>query len=315
MAWQNSINMSQRDDFPRENGCHDNLEASPLSLKRQLEILWRILEYFPNDLESEDYNVITFLKQQPEEEREAYANMLNQMADMNDIIFMEDNTPCENRIDITANPVIGDKVVFRLGKNPCRKQLEIMGQMFREISILSEKQDDMTKQIKILDRLKEEIENVTTIRKQMKEELCNVEKKFNDISNQKSSEMQRKITEVDKHVEDRIEEELVSSGKIGAFMQSVQKDIVQYMAIFIAIFSLINLNVGGVGVEKRSLTDYLGVNLLLVSSMVTLFALLESVFYRIKAKNDTKKISAGLWVASALLWVITAVLFWLTQCM
>ena len=91
----------------------------------------------------------------------------------------------------------------------------------------------------------------------------------------------------------------------GSFLQDIQRDFIQYMAIFIAVFALVNVNLNGL--EGRTIKDFLGINLFLVASMTTLGALLDIVLCRPQNECGFPKKSMLLWCGSIVLWAISII--------
>ena len=134
-------------------------------------------------------------------------------------------------------------------------------------------------------------------------------------SDRQEREMQAEAlkTEVKKMAEERakkeaetistakIEEELMLNGKIGAAMQNMQKEILQYMGIFIAIFALIGLNIGHT--ESWSISDFFHMNLVIAGSMATLLFFISVLM---EAKS-LRTLFMG--ILTAVLWIAAAVAF------
>lgn len=84
-------------------------------------------------------------------------------------------------------------------------------------------------------------------------------------------------------VGDSVQEELKRTGAIGGFLQEVQKDLFQYMALFVAIFSVLGLNINSAG--KWTVQQLLKLNLILVASLTTLIALLSVIAGPVKKRT------------------------------
>lgn len=95
-----------------------------------------------------------------------------------------------------------------------------------------------------------------------------------------------------------IEEEIKSTGKIGQTMQDAQKNIIQYMAIFVAIFALVNVNV--VNAAHWTYAELFRVDVIMTTSILTLVTLVH-IFTDNKSKGINKMIIllAVLWIAVA----------------
>lgn len=104
-------------------------------------------------------------------------------------------------------------------------------------------------------------------------------------------------------VNDLLEDELKRSGRIGAAMQDMQKDIIQFMGIFIAIFALLGLNIGNA--DNWSAADFFHVNLVITASMATLLFLISVI---IKGKSRRTRcmgiLTAALWALSAFVFFV-----------
>lgn len=108
---------------------------------------------------------------------------------------------------------------------------------------------------------------------------------------------------IGKATTDKIEEELMPSGKIGAAMQNMQKDILQYMGIFIAIFAIIGLNVGHA--ESWSTSDFFHMNLVITAAMATLLFLISVIMKGKSWRTFFMGIlTAALWIAAAFVFCV-----------
>lgn len=99
--------------------------------------------------------------------------------------------------------------------------------------------------------------------------------------------------------EETIEREIKSAGKIGQAMQDAQKSIIQYLAIFVAIFALVNINV--VNAAKWSYADLFRVNVIMTTSMTTLVTLVH-IF-----TDKERKWLRQMLILLAVLWIALAV--------
>jgi len=87
-------------------------------------------------------------------------------------------------------------------------------------------------------------------------------------------ELYRRLSsEMGKKMDDHIDRELELTGKIGGAMNSLQKEIIQYMAIFVAIFSILGINAASAG--GKTVGELFAINLLLVSSISVLCTILR----------------------------------------
>ncbi len=102
-------------------------------------------------------------------------------------------------------------------------------------------------------------------------------------------------------VDSQIEEALKLSGKIGATMQDMQKDIIQFMGIFIAIFALLGLNINNAG--KWSTADFFHINLVITAAISTLLFLISIIM---KGKSPR---TSCMGILTAVLWIIAAFVF------
>lgn len=113
-------------------------------------------------------------------------------------------------------------------------------------------------------------------------------------------------TLTEKQVDDKLEEELKLSGKIGSATQDMQKDIIQFMGIFIAIFALLGLNISNAA--KWTTADFFHMNLVIIASMATLVFLI-SIIMNVKS---LRTICMG--ILTVALWVLSAFVFFMFPC-
>ncbi|MCI9218358.1 MAG: hypothetical protein HFH94_01240 [Lachnospiraceae bacterium] len=104
---------------------------------------------------------------------------------------------------------------------------------------------------------------------------------------------------------DEIEKELKLSGKIGAAMQDMQKDIIQFMGIFIAIFAIIGLNLNHA--ESWTISDFFQMNLVITASLTTLLFLVSVVLNN--KDNGFRKWLMG--ILTVLLWGASIFVFFI----
>lgn len=97
----------------------------------------------------------------------------------------------------------------------------------------------------------------------------------------------------------KVQDELKLGGDIGSAMQNMQKDIIQFMGIFVAIFALIGLSIGSS--SSLSASDFFCVSLAITASMATLLFFISVI---INAKRS-RTIFTG--IASVILWITAAV--------
>ena len=118
-----------------------------------------------------------------------------------------------------------------------------------------------------------------------------------------TAELNAEVEKITKEkVDSQLEDELRLSGKIGNAMQEMQKDIIQFMGIFIAIFALLGLNIGNAG--KWSTVDFFHINLVLTASMATLLFLISIIM---NGKKDSRTSCMG--ILTAALWILAAFVF------
>lgn len=104
----------------------------------------------------------------------------------------------------------------------------------------------------------------------------------------------------------QLEEELKLSGKIGSLTQDMQKDIIQYMGIFIAIFALLGLNISNA--ENWTITDFFHINLVIIASMATLLFLISIIM---KGKSAR---TACMGILTTVLWMLSVFVFFVLPC-
>ncbi len=318
MSQKEDTNVSQENTgFPEVDSC----QADPKSGKREtawklsaLSQIYRFIRSASDD--GDEYLVAKFLKQEPEESINGLCAMLNDLADTGSISFHRNGEICEDRIDINADPIIANDISFRMNIRPDWGQLEILRQLNNELEEALGWKRKIENRIDDLEILKKESDDIMKVRTEVRQseaEIKETEGKIRlevetlrkNVQEDRKETIEKAGSKAVDETQNEIDQALKRDGVIGSFLQDIQKDLIQYMAIFIAVFSLINLNIGGT--EGRTLTDYLGINLLLVSSIVTLFALLFLILRRPLAKGETNRAAVLLWVAAILLWMITVV--------
>ena len=133
------------------------------------------------------------------------------------------------------------------------------------------------------------------------EELIGNDKKNRALEAENLRQDMEDITK--KRVDDQIEDELKRSGRIGAAMQDMQKDIIQFMGIFIAIFALLGLNISNA--NNWSAADFFHVNLVITASMATLLFLISVIMTGKSRRTHCMGIlSAALWALSAFVFFV-----------
>lgn len=100
------------------------------------------------------------------------------------------------------------------------------------------------------------------------------------------------------HADSKIEEELSRNGKIGSSLHDAQMNIIQFMAIFVAIFSLVSINATNAG--KWDYVELFRVNVVFTTAMFTLVILIH-----LFTTADRKWIK-GMVIIVCILWIVLA---------
>lgn len=95
-----------------------------------------------------------------------------------------------------------------------------------------------------------------------------------------------------------IRKELKLDGDIGSAMQNIQKDIIQFMGIFVAIFALIGLSIGRS--SSWSVSDFFCMSLVITASMATLLFFISVII------NGKRSRTIFMGIASVILWTTAA---------
>lgn len=250
------------------------------------------------------------------------------MADMGDLYFKyRDGSSCDVRINSEEDPVIQQDILFCLGEKPYGILLAITDVVYTEIQELSsykEKIDRIIQQIGVQENILKKInENAETIEQtaadiaDKKKHIDHVADSVEEVTKKASANLKKEFDdtvenlknkykdEIPKLTAESVNDELKRDGKIGSFLQDIQRDFIQYMAIFIAVFALVNVNLNGL--EGRTIKDFLGINLFLVAAMATLGALLDIVLWHPRNERNFPKKSMLLWCVSIVLWVISII--------
>lgn len=294
-----------------------------------VKILHDIYDFFGKN-KNDEFILLHYLQQLGDKEytkEEVYA-VLNNMADIGDIYFKyPDGRTCDVRINPEGDPVIQQDILFCLGEKPYGILLDITDVVYteiRELSTYKDKIDWIFQQIGIQENtLKKINENAETIKQaasdidDKKKHIDGVARSVEEVTKKASADLKKELDitvenlenkykdEIPKLTAESVNDELKRDGKIGSFLQDIQRDFIQYMAIFIAVFALVNVNLNGL--EGRTIKDFLGINLFLVASMTTLGALLDIVLCRPQNECGFPKKSMLLWCGSIVLWAISII--------
>lgn len=102
----------------------------------------------------------------------------------------------------------------------------------------------------------------------------------------------------DKKFETKMEEELSRNGKIGSSLHDAQMNIIQFMAIFVAVFSLVSVNVAHA--EKWDYVELFRVNVIMTTAMFTLVILIHLF------TTANRKWIKGMVLIVCILWIVLA---------
>lgn len=127
-------------------------------------------------------------------------------------------------------------------------------------------------------------ENVKSSLTNQHEEMGKKEERLKNLQ-EKIKGFEKKVTEVEGKIDEEFNAALESNGLIGSALHSLQKDIIEYMAIFIAVFSLINLNLNCAGCLQPD--NLVIANVSLLAAFVSLGAVLAYVMNK-AADNGNK---------------------------
>lgn len=152
--------------------------------------------------------------------------------------------------------------------------------------------DDFTKLREQMLDLEKKTKEITGARKEVIEIRNGLQKKENSYL----GELNEKVKE---DVDDKLQEELKLDGQIGRAIQDMQKNIIQFMGIFVAIFALIGLNLGKA--DALAPEALLMVNLCLSAVIVTLMGAIGIIIH--SGESKLQKI----FCLAALLWIVVIV--------
>lgn len=163
-----------------------------------------------------------------------------------------------------------------------------------------QKYNDFTENLEEWNNKQESLEKqIDQAKQSLKVQLENGQKALEQyIKTEQESIKEYARNEAGEKAVEKIEEEIKSTGKIGLTMQDAQKNIIQYMAIFVAIFALVNVNV--VNAAHWTYAELFRVDVIMTTSMLTLVTLVH-IFTNNKSKGINKMIIllAVLWTAVA----------------
>lgn len=293
----------------------------------ELTVISLILEFFEKQQDA-TFKVKAFLEQFEPEQNDRICNFLDYLVDNEVISYWIRNDLFEGKIEKKSD-VLSD-LQFGLGENTygilsyilrrlCCNTIENIynyksniDKINNELTLLKEEQNNIIKSDETIknsltdfDRSKEQLgDNI----KKFDKEFEQAKELFNNLPNQVTEYTSKNIDnalnekgKITLSVKEEIDNSLKRDGKIGAFVEQIQKDIMQYMSIFIAIFALLNLNLSNL--KPWNIRKFIGINLCLVASMTTLTALLAFILYKPNEKEKNYKP----WILSAfaiILWAI-----------
>lgn len=275
----------------------DNGNLDYKKIKRRLDAVCFILQWFENSEIDSDFRASSFLSQIEPEIKDEVCEILNLMNERGDICFVtSEGKTYSGEIDVNQNPRIPLNVLIQLKGQPYGAILYAIELVHSKIAIFEEHYGEIKsigEQIRQTEGVMRQTaadvkKNIADTNKEVRENIDAFSAELNDRVNIQTAEL--------------INKELGREGKIGAFLESIQKDFIQYMAIFIAVFALVNVNLNGL--ENRSVPFFLSINLSLVASMVTLAALLSCVLHRSKENKINCK-TVLLMIFAVILWCIT----------
>lgn len=279
--------------------------------KRQLEILLYLLR-FCNNKENRYYlnQYLSELNGRFSIEETGY--VLNQMAEVGDIVYFAkegDSNELKKKtsVDFSKTP-LSEKILFSLSERPYRMLLTLAEIVYYKVTDFTALRKEIKEQDRELKSIQKGIKEIDTVKNNIEAEAKKIEtagqetkKALDDLEQHKKEALDKISDQAETKVSEKIEAELRRDGKIGSFLQGIQRDFIQYMAIFIAIFSLINLNLNSL--KNRNVVELISMNLSLVASITGLAALLEFVLNKSVDQEREETSSWVLVVMAAVLWI------------
>ena len=197
-----------------------------------------------------------------------------------------------------------DMLEMKLQFNKVKDILEQYNKEQQDISNIHsefrQKYDDFTSHMGELDSKQKDLENqIDQGKKDLTEQAESEYNSFVQKLGEKQEDIEKSaVNGAEEKAVETIEEEIKSTGRIGQAMQDAQKSIIQYLAIFVAIFALVNINV--VNAAKWSYEELFRVNVIMTTSMATMVMLVHAF------TNKEHKWFRWVIVLLALLWIVLA---------
>lgn len=286
---------------------------------RRIKLLYRILDHFKG--EENQYPLSIVLRMGTDfgyEENQIFLEILSFRRNGYMRLETEDGAD-QTEVDELLKEEIYDKVLVRLNYG-------VYGILFDNSIKLNEKITELEtrcgKDEEALERLNDNWKEYCASRDRIDQIKSEIEAQITEFNGQRG-ELNQTITDSEKKwVDDRkdfekamitqaentaleaIEKELKLSGRIGKEMQNMQKDIIQFMVIFITIFTMIGIDIRNL--DKWTMPVMLRANLILCSTMSTLMTLVSVIMAPSKIRTY---VMSGL---SVMLWLIVLASFCLS---
>lgn len=312
--------MSSEKLDPRIPDCKDNpaedREYSKEEQIRRMKLLYKILDLFKSE---KDQYPLTIVLNKGKDYAYDENQILLEVQDFCRDGYMRLETvdkADQAEVDELLKEEIYDKVIVRLNYGAYGILFDNSIELNKKVTELETRCDRDEEALERLDNswkgysasrdqidqiksaMEAQIAEVNDQKNELNQSIINSETKWkNEKKNfEKEMEKQAKNTALE-----AIEEELKLSGRIGKEMQNMQKDIIQFMVIFITIFTMVGIDIRNIG--NWTAPVMFKANLIICSSMSTLMALVSIIM-----ASDEKRthVMSGL---AVVLWIIVLASF------
>ena len=244
---------------------------------QRIEALSNILNIMLNMSGGVKHKVSICLSQHTKEKQQSVIEILNDMAIKGVIFLNTPNGPYNGRLDLSnyAN------FTFEIDKNSYKMPLFVANEICNEKNLLR----------LIYQKEEQQINEIILNWNGEKEKILKIEEKTKE-----------KIKEIPDVVTNTIDRELTREGRIGISLENTQKDIIQYMGIFVALFSLININIQSFSLKNIKL--FIVMNVSLIASIIAMVGLLSGLIHKPHKVKRIDWYTVIMLISSMILWVM-----------
>lgn len=214
----------------------------------------------------------------------------------------------QDAVDVLLQEENHDKILVNLKQHAFTILFDSCAELSEDISKLNARQsedgevlEELKENWKDYDDTKERILTIEQRVEETKNEIISQKDDWEEKLKKSKEEWKENRKEVlgqaEKLSESIIEKELEMSGKIGQAMQNMQKDIIQFMVIFITIFTMVGLDLKNIG--AWSVAELFRVNIIICASMSALMTLVSIIM------ASDKRRTVFMCALSVILWGIT----------